>query len=158
MVREAANLEIELATSVTDEIDLHDRLTKDALGTARELQQAHAALQSAPVSEVDAALKALTDASLRSMAASALTDTLSGVALSRLRNVVYDQLAGWEAQAVELFNTAVDRHGLSEVAPDLPDLTCSPRSAAIRAFAVGLPKYVTLPVRSMPRRSSRWGR
>jgi hypothetical protein len=123
LVREAARLDLALPESVTDELDLHTRLTKDALGTQRELQQAHAAVQAAPAAEFDAALDKLTDASLRSIAASALTDTLHGVALSRLRGAVYDQLAGWEEQAVQLFNAAVDRHGLNEVAAQLPDLT-----------------------------------
>ncbi len=124
LVRDAASLDIDVPESVTDELELNRRLTEqDPLKVQHELQQAHAELQSAPPNKVDAALKALTDASLRSLAASALTDTLHGVALSRLRNAVYDQLASWEEQAVELFNAAVDRHGLNEVASSLPDLT-----------------------------------
>jgi len=146
LVREAATLEIPVPKLVTDELELHSRLTKDALGTQRELQAAHAALQSAPISKVDAALKALTDASLRTLAAQALTETLNGVALSRLRNSVYDQLASWEGQAVELFNAAVDRHGLNEVASDLPDLTqvvspidlTAPQARAVQVWRDGV--------------------
>lgn len=124
IVRDAANLGIDVPAAVADELELSRRLTEqDALKVQHDLQAAHAALQSAPVSKVDVALKALTDASLRSLAASALTDTLHGVALSRLRNAVYDELHSFEAQAVELFNAAVERHGLNEVAESLPDLT-----------------------------------
>jgi hypothetical protein len=122
LVREAARLDIDVPESVTDELDLHNRLTKDALGTQRELQTAHAALQAAPIDKIDAALDALTDASLRSLAAQALTETLNGVALSRLRSVVYHQLTSWEGQAVDRFNKVVEAHKLNEVAGMLPDL------------------------------------
>jgi hypothetical protein len=146
LVREAATLEIPVPESVTDELELHSRLTRDALGTQRELQAAHAALQSAPTSTVDAALKALTDASLRTLAAQALTDTLNGVALSRLRNAVFDQLPAFEAEAVSMFNAAVLRHSLNEAADDLPDLTqvvspidlSSPQARAVQVWRDGV--------------------
>lgn len=124
LVREAARLDITAPEDVTDELELHGRLTKqDPLKTQRELQQAHAALQAAPVSKIDAALDALTEASVRTLAAQALTETVGQIALVRLRNAVYDQLPTWEVEAVKIFNAAVEAHKLNEVAADLPDLT-----------------------------------
>jgi hypothetical protein len=125
LVREAARLDISVPKSVSDELKLHDRLTKhDPLKTRHELQQAHAALQAAPVNKVDASLEKLTEASLRMLTAQALTDTVSQVALIRLRSAVYAELDAWESEAVKLFNACTDAYKLNdvEVAGNLPDL------------------------------------
>src|SRR3984957_12826896 len=121
-VTDARQLGLDVPKSVDDELKLHRRLTNDPLGTHQALARAQSALHAAPIDKVDAALDVLAEATVQAGAAQALGETVRQIAVARLRHVVYDQLDGWEKQAVEAANGVVEAHKLNAVAADLPDL------------------------------------
>jgi hypothetical protein len=122
LVRGAMQLDISVAGSVSDELALYDRLTRDPLGAQRDLQAAHAALGAAEVDKIDGVLDKLAEASLRTFAAQGLGESIHQIALGRLRAAVYTEMDNWEISAVEIFNQKVADHKLNEAGPTLPDL------------------------------------
>jgi hypothetical protein len=122
LIRDARAFGLDVPKSVSDEQALYRRLAGDPLDSQRALVEAQTALAAAPVNKIDAALRGLADATVLAGAAQTVNDSVKHIALQRLRNAVYDQLRGWEAETVAKFNLVVKDYRLNDVAGDLPNL------------------------------------